>query len=205
MFHNMMLSAEHNKIARIAIIAIGLVLAVVFYRSGTAYIQGLGGEELVASVVNKQSKKMIKTAALQISPIHKEVGVGEKVTSSINVESKNVEMAGFDVILTYNPSVIKVLDVTPSSQIASTPVKKIDNQKGHITISFLVTPSQSLKGNHEIARISWEALRAGESKMKFDFTPDSTSDSNVAEFATGIDVLTSIVNSEYIITGKNLF
>lgn len=110
----------------------------------------------------------------------------------------------------YDPSMLEVVDANPGRggiQIHEGDVydNYIDNSadpsKGEIRLTGFSAgnPYNSGAGSGLFARIPFRGLRSGETEVKFGFTPGSTTDSNVVETGTSIDILGEVRDGVYTI------
>ena len=137
-------------------------------------------------------------ASLVFDPVQGEYASGEMSETKIFLRSVNAEIAGLDIIITYDANLIRVSDVMiPESLEALVPQKTIDNEKGEIRMSVLKDAGKFLVGDHELGTVVWEAQDAGSGGFSFVVTPQATDDTNVAQFETGNDILSSVTNATY--------
>lgn len=149
-----------------------------------------------------------RAAALRLSPSSGSFGVGSVFTVSIVLDTAGAAVQGVDVDrLHYNPSLLEVLDDNPSQsgvQITAgalmpvTVANSVDAAGGRILFSQITTGGTNFSGSGTLAQIRFLARATGSANVAIDFTPGSTSDSNVASL--GQDVLSSVGNGSYTIT-----
>jgi hypothetical protein len=92
-------------------------------------------------------------ATLSISPSSKNVSMGDTFTISITLDTSNQPIDGVDVyVLTFNPSVLQVLDsdsstngiqIQAGSLMPNTYSNIVDNSMGNI-FSFVISPKQRM-------------------------------------------------------------
>jgi hypothetical protein len=115
------------------------------------------------------------------------------------LEAKNRKIAGVDIVITYDPLFVAIDDIEVTDVFETVALKKIDAENGRIYLSLIARGGGYIAGNHALATIVWHPLVEGGTSFAFDYTPGSTEDTNAAEFATGNDILTSVVNARYAI------
>lgn len=143
----------------------------------------------------------IQTASLQMAPAEGEyLFDNSEHQTAIKLQTKNRKAAGADIRLLYNQDFVEVVKVTPSLSISAVPLNATDAKEGTVSLSFLAPAGEALEGEREIAVIFWKTKREGEARISFDFTPGATNDTNIAEFGTGKDILTSVANARYSIS-----
>lgn len=146
-------------------------------------------------------------ATIVLSPSSKTVTAGQTFTVDILVDTQGADVDGVDVYsLNYNPSILEVVDastaisgvqISSGSLLAVTLTNLVSG--GTIKFSQVSSGGTSYNGSGKLATITFKALASGTSAATFDFTPGSTSDSNVA--GSGQDKLTSVQNGSYTVTG----
>src|SRR3989338_5733347 len=158
-----------------------------------------------AKIFQKKSKesRVIQNASLQL--IQNQIVVGSETTdvpTTIMLEAKNRKIAGVDIVITYEPLFVAIDDIAVADTMETVALKKIDSENGRIYLSLVAQAGGYIEGNHALATILWHPLTEGDTSFAFDYTPGLADDTNVAEFATGNDVLTSVVNARYAIRGQ---
>ncbi len=75
----------------------------------------------------------------------------------------------------------------------------VDTDEGKISLSGIVTPGgPGFTGTGTVATVSFKVLAEAEAApVSFDFTPGATTDCNIAEHATGNDILNEVINGAY--------
>lgn len=102
------------------------------------------------------------------------------------------EVSGIDVYLNYEPSKLEAQSIGVSSGIFNDyPVKTIDSTTGQIAISGAASSFTPVTTEGTIATITFKALAtSGSTTLDFDYTPGSTTDSNIVESGTSTELLT---------------
>lgn len=146
-----------------------------------------------------RAKHPIKIASLEFSPREGGYILGEIGETTIQMRAETTRIAGVDIRIHYDPSAFEIIDVVPLLSDVTIGVKDIDSVSGSIFVSVLASPGVSWGETLDLVNIRWRPLALGEYSMSFDFTSESTTDTNIAEFGSGDDVLTSVVNATYAI------
>ena len=106
--------------------------------------------------------------------------------------------------LNYNPALLEIQDedltqtgiqISPGSLMPSTVANIVDASTGKISFSQITSGNTTFTGSGVLATARFKALAAGTANAVFDFTPGSTSDTNVA--SGGVDILTSVAGGSY--------
>ncbi len=90
----------------------------------------------------------------------------------VNIDTTDNKVNGVQMEITYNPKLVKVLDVTPGTFLTGAlPLRKIiDNQAGHLTYILALPPQQPQKqGKGTVAILSIQAVtsQSGQSQISF--------------------------------------
>lgn len=149
-----------------------------------------------------------QAATLSLSPSSSSFGVGSLFTVRVVLDTSGVAIQGVDLdYLSYNPSLLEVQDADSSqsgtqiiagSLMPVTVVNSVDPNAGRVLFSQITAGGGNYTGNGTLTQISFRAKAAGQASVTINFTPGSTSDSNVASF--GSDVLSSVTNGSYGLT-----
>lgn len=109
--------------------------------------------------------------------------------------STDTDVSGVDADMTFDPSVLQIVSITPLSLLSDTSFSTYNNTTGTINFSQLEDPGIGYTGNGVLAQIEFEPLVAtASSALAFDFTPGSTTDSNAVSFPGGVDILNAPTN-----------
>ena len=153
--------------------------------------------------------KLANAATLAVSPTSNSVAVNGTFTVNIVLDTTGQAVYGVDIYsLRFNPSILQVVDadgVTAGVQIQAGTLmpnnqyNTVDNVAG--TIQFSQTSSTTgtnFTGSGVLATITFRGVATGSSNLNFDFTLNSTTDTNVAVLYT--DVLTAVTNGTYTVS-----
>src|SRR5581483_9710470 len=150
-----------------------------------------------------------QAATLTLSPSSGTFTAGQAFNVNINLDTQGAAVDGVDVFyLHYNPAILQIQDanagtsgvqVTAGSLFPQTLSNTADNSAGKLTFSQVASGGTNYTGAGLLATISFKGIANGTSAVTFDFTPGSTSDTNVA--GAGVDKLTSVGNASFTVTG----
>lgn len=144
------------------------------------------------------------TGTFVFSPTTLTLSAGQESTLTVTINIASVQSPAADLLLSYNPSVITIVDILPGTAYAQYVGKAINNQTGSATISGLIPPGgQMFTGSGTFASVKVRAVAAGSSVLKIEHVPDNFNDSNIADFnlQNPYDVLGSVTNSTITVTG----
>ena len=155
-------------------------------------------------------------ATLTLSPQEGSYATGTTIPVAIWLDTQGEAIDGVDVKLMYDPSLLEVVDtggyanvdpiqIKPGSLMPNTVDNRVDAAAGKITFSQITAGGQRFtsQGNQLLATISFSPIGPGTASVRFDYTPGSSRDSNVAARG-GVDVLSSVVGASFTITGPRI-
>lgn len=140
------------------------------------------------------------SATLALSPSAGSFALGTPFDVGIYLNTNGAKVDGVDVKLIYEPAKLEAQQITPVTSIfPDFPTKRIDAAASKITISATATAGSPYSNTTptKIASITFKPLTSGTTTVKFDFTPGATTDSNVVENQTNLDILTSVTDATY--------
>lgn len=154
-----------------------------------------------------KKERETKKVGLSLSPQRETFEVGETFFLRVNLNSLGYRISGADVILSYDPRLLEVVDaddktsgiqvVTFNKSLASYPVNKVDPKEGTIKFAVAFDPELSVSGEGTLATIVFKVLKPGVAAINFDFTPSVTTDSNVGLYGKAEDILSEVGNGKY--------
>lgn len=141
-------------------------------------------------------------ANFALSPASGSYNVNETFDVNILLNAAGGKIGGADVYLTFDQNKINLLEIENGTIFGQYAGKTINNINGSAAISGLADGVEvAFTGSDTFARLRFKALSAGATEVKFNFTPGSTRDTNAIDFDTLGDILTSVTNGSYTISG----
>jgi hypothetical protein len=160
-----------------------LILLVVFGLSGISFLH----------------RASAGSATLSLSPTAQTVGLNQTFTVNVNLDTAGGRVDGVDIYsLHFSPSVLQVVQVLPGNLFANTVVNSVNNSTGVISFAQTSAGGTYFSGSGVLAQITFRSMARGSSNVTFDFTPGSTTDTNVTY--QGIDQLSAVTNAKYTVT-----
>lgn len=132
---------------------------------------------------------------LFLSPSERQLPVGEKFQADVVLSTVEKSVIGIDVILKYDSEKLEVLEIIPGQVFDFYP--RLEKENGQIFISAVNHQEKVFSGQGILAQLTLQGKAAGEAKLKFDFTPGETTDSNVALENSQKDALEEVRNGVY--------
>lgn len=144
-------------------------------------------------------------ATLSLSPSTGTFNKGCSFSVEVLLDTGGAQTDGTDAILLYDTSKLTANPPIASGTIYSDyPGNNID-PGGKITISGLASVTSPFSGKGTLATVSFtvkDTAAVGATQITFDFDPNNkakTSDSNVVERNTIAEILSSVVNGNYVV------
>jgi len=137
-------------------------------------------------------------ALLSFSPAQKVIKVGEEFDVELLLDTKGIKTSGTDVIVSYDPTVVEILDVRPGLLYQKNPLNEVAVARGKIGFSAVTEPPKTFSGKGTLAYLKFKALRTGTATLEIEFTKGVTTDSNVVQAqSNGKDILDKTINAYY--------
>ena len=150
-------------------------------------------------------QKLAKAAepSLSFEPASKEIATWEIFEANIIIDTAGQEVAGAGAIIIYDPNIISVVEIVPGEIFSDYPSASFDNVSGRANLSGIVGSSQDLySGSGIFGKIKFQGKSSGQSEIRFDYTPGSTSDSNIAVTYRPGDILASVGSLKTTVTSE---
>ncbi len=112
-------------------------------------------------------------------------------TVTLQLDTQGQAIIGADIVITYNPTIISILQVDPQSSQPFTHFHShIIENPGQIVIGASFTElNQSATGVINLANLTIKGTSPGTSSLQIACTPNSTTDSNLTQLSTASDIL----------------
>lgn len=130
---------------------------------------------------------------------------GDKFSLSVNVQS-TVLTDGTDLIILYDPKLLSVMaekgkkSVTVGKVYTDYPINTVDEKTGRIVVSGISSKDGGVLAEGVFGTVVFQAEEEGTANISLDFTPGSTTDSNIIEAESGRDILSKVNNLQVTIT-----
>ena len=148
-----------------------------------------------------------QAATLSLNPPVGTFNRGCSFSLNIDLDTGGVQTDGTDAILKYDPTRFTAISITNGTIYPDYPGNSIDAQTGRINVSGLASPSQAFSSKGTLATINLVVTQSAPlgplpQPLAFDFDTNNkakTTDSNVVERGTIIDVLSGVTNGNYTV------
>lgn len=142
-------------------------------------------------------------ATLSLSPSSGTLNKGCQVNLDIKLDTQSKQTDGTDAIILYDQSRLTATTPTAGTIYADYPGTNVDENSGKITISGLASVSTAFSGQGSLATLHFtvkDTAATGATIVKFDYEQGGkTTDSNVVERGTVVDILSQVTNGNYTI------
>jgi len=121
------------------------------------------------------------------------VVTGQNLKGQLVFNSLSEPLAGIDAILTFDPKLITMVDISPNKELFDQAlVNQQQKDKGRIKITAY-QPKKNIVGKLVLANISFRLLKNQPAVIGIEFLgPDRVTDSNLVSKATQKDILSSV-------------
>lgn len=129
-------------------------------------------------------------------------------SANINIDTEDRLSDGADVGLFYDASKINVISIDNGNFFPDYVGQTIDNTLGKISLSGLSSITKPVSGQGLFAKVNFQikdSANEGETEFKFDFDPSNpgkTTDSNIVESGTIVELLTQALGFKFLIGPK---
>jgi len=146
------------------------------------------------------------SATLALSPASGTFVVNTPFDVGVYLNTNGAKVDGVDIKLNYEPAKIEAQQITPDTSIfPDFPTKTINATTGKITISATAAVGSPYSNTTatKMVTLRLKPLIAGATTVTFDFTAGATTDSNVVENTTNLDILTAVTNANYTLSATS--
>lgn len=172
----------------VLVLSLGLAFVTVSGRNGGV---GTGaGQNLTSNAAN-----VVPTISLSPATGDYSFSAGQTYPVGIVVDSAGKSIDGVDVVISYDSAKVQVVGgkVNPTSLFSENPLNSAAQGKIRFSVlSFSPQPQSGIIGTFSI-----KPLVKGEVDLNVDYAPGSTTDSNIAEHGSAMDVLGGVVSAKY--------
>lgn len=143
------------------------------------------------------------SATLALSPASGTFVVNTPFDAGVYLNTNGAKVDGVDIKLNYEAAKLEAQLITPETSIfPNFPTKTINATTGKITISATTTAGSPYSNTTatKMVTLRFKPLTTGSITVTFDFTAGATTDSNVVENTTNLDILTAVTNANYTLS-----
>lgn len=140
-------------------------------------------------------------AEMYTMPLSIETTVGRRFNVTIAVDAKNTVINGTDSVISYDPTMLRVVQVTiPTNADKSMLLMRKQIENGKIYITAVKSEANNIPTQElPIARLSVQALKSGTTTLIFDHMPTTTTGSTVIQADESKNILDKVTNTTIII------
>jgi Cohesin domain/Right handed beta helix region len=134
---------------------------------------------------------------ISLSPSSGSHRVNQSFSVSVLANSASLLLDGADMVIHYDPTVLKVTGITPGSVFPATSVLGNNLTTGEINISSVANQGQPVTASGTLATIQFQVIGSGQTPVTLDFNPNSEAHSNMTQDGTVAQVLGSVYSASY--------
>lgn len=140
--------------------------------------------------------------SLLFSPTNLSIGTDSQFTLSIILDTAGQGVSGAGAKIIFDPTYLTAISITTGDLFTDYPAAIINNDHGLAIISGIASsPTDRYTGSGTFAAITFRPFHPGQTKVSFNFTPNSTTDSNIAVMTGNGDILEQVNDLTVNITG----
>ncbi len=146
----------------------------------------------------RSTSKVDTKARIVLVSDKKQYKVGDGVIVAVGVSTGGKKTDGTDVVLYYDNKLLQASSsgILTGGLYPDYPITTVDQTAGVIRVSGIASVDKTVAGQGVLATILMTAKAPGQAKVTVDYTPGSTTDSNIVESTSSKDVLESVTNLE---------
>lgn len=143
------------------------------------------------------------SASILFDPETVSTNAGDSFTTAVWLDTNGASVGGVGAKITFDPAILSVEKIETQPVFPDYPATTFDNTTGKIVISGIVNnPNELYSGKAQFATISWKAKSGGNANITLDYTPNQTSDSNIAVLYGNGDILEKVNTVSVTVTGS---
>lgn len=144
---------------------------------------------LTALLTSVKSIWAVNQAKFSLSPPDILPRVGEIFNVDITLDTDGANVKNSDAVLTFDPTRITVVSLTPGRLFDNYPIKSFETP-GNIKLSGAMTvATASYSGIGKFGGITFKGATAGTTTVSVSCTPGVSTDSNVIQILTNVDII----------------
>lgn len=142
-------------------------------------------------------------ATVSLNPASAIIELDQTIDIAVLLDTEEAQTSSTDVILTYDPSSLNLIEILPGTLYDQYLGDSINNTAGRASISGIAySPSTLYDGVGIFATFRFQGINTGITSVNFDYTPKNSNDTNVNIINIFTDSLESVQNGSYTISAK---
>jgi len=136
-------------------------------------------------------------AVLKVEPNQGKFKLGESFQVKILLDTKEWQTDAADIRLRFPPQMLSVSKIIPGQIYDDYPAQKVDADNGVIIINGISFLNKTFGGKGIFATLILKGIKPGNANLIFEYTPSSTTDSNVVATKIAKDVLGEVEGASF--------
>lgn len=174
--------------------------AICFFGGGQGVVVGDGGRQdtpIGQAVPSKIVRATTGSGTISLSPASGTYRVNQTFNVNVLADSGGLQLDGTDIVVHYNPAVLKVTSLTAGAIFPSTPALANNSTTGEISISSLANKGQPVIVSGTLATIQFQVIGSGQTPVTLDFVSTSKARTGMAQDSTVAQVLNTAFSASY--------
>ena len=134
---------------------------------------------------------------ISLSPASGSYRMNQTFTVNVQGDSAGYLLDGSDLVVHYDPTVLKVTSLTAGTMFAATPALDNNPATGEINISLVANQNQPVAVSGTLATIQFQVVGSGQTNVTLDFNSNSDAHTNMVQDGTVSQVLGSVYSASF--------
>lgn len=171
-----------------------------YFGNGQGEVVGDNGrsDNPIGQAARKASSSMpTSTGTISLSPASGTYRINQSFSVNIQADSSGIQLDGADMVVHYDPNVLKETQMTASAIFASTPTLANNPATGEINIGSIANKGQPVTVSGTLATIQFQVIGSGQTNVALDFVQNSKARTGMTQDGTAAAVLGTTYNAFY--------
>lgn len=139
------------------------------------------------------------SAQMYLSPREKDLEVNSETTLDVMVNTQNHQIAGVDLILSYDSNVVEITEIIDGTMFPIYLNQTIDKENSLVKINGLSQVDSPITENGTFCSIKFKPLKSGDPKFAIVYQSGATNESNISDAENAVDTLTAADSGHYTV------
>jgi Cohesin domain/Periplasmic copper-binding protein (NosD) len=174
--------------------------SVCYFGNGQGEVVGDGGrsDTPIGQAARKTiSKVPTSSGTISLSPANGSYRVNQSFSVNIQANSSGLQLDGADMVVHYDPTVLKVTNMVAGTIFADTPTLANNPAIGEINIGGIANKGQPVIVSGTLATIQFQVIGSGQTNVTLDFAQNSKARTGMTQDSTAAEVLGSAYSASF--------